>query len=177
MPEEKTIVAEEFGEVEAEGFKIFKDKEWTEEDIKKYLQRRAKLLRRTPSRSDIEKDKDGPRMRRVKQMFGTYEHAILAAGLELPPRPWAKYSDEELLEVARKWSKEHPNGKLSYFLLQNHPELPSVSLIYKRFGGAYEYFKLAGVPHEDGTSPWAGEPIGTNCPTSLMYKQVHLKGY
>lgn len=175
--EEKVIITEELGEVEEKGFKIFPEKVWTEEDIKKYLQRRAKLLRHTPNRSEIDKDKEGPRMKRVTDMFGTYEHAIISAGLELPPRPWSQYSDEELLDVAREWSAKHHGGKLSYFLLQNSPDLPSVHLVHKRFGGVNNYFERAGVPHEDGTTPWTGGNFARKCPSSLMYKQVHLKGY
>lgn len=96
MAKEKIVIKDEelqqdqALELEEEEFKIFPEKEWTEEDIKKYLQRRAKLLRHTPSRAEIDRDKEGPRMKKVKKMFGTYEHAIIASGLELPPRPWSK---------------------------------------------------------------------------------------
>lgn len=163
MPEKKKIIIEDEGIEESqeaqevsweEEFQLPPKKVWDDEEIKKYLKKRAKLLRYTPNQAEIDRDKDGPRMKKVKKVFGTYERAILAAGLELPPRPWADYSDEELLEVAREWSEKNPGSKLSYFLLQNHPDLPSVHLISKRFGGTIKYFELAGVPHEDGSTPW-----------------------
>lgn len=177
MPK-KVIITEELGEVEEKGFKIFPKEVWDEENIKKYLQRRAKLLRHTPSISEIEKDKDGPRRKGVLNMFGSYEHAILAAGLELPSPPLTQYSDEELLEVARKWSRENPNKKMSSLILRNHPDLPNPGLVCERFGGMVEYCERAGIPHENGISPWAGDnPTTNNRPTNLMYKEMYLRGF
>lgn len=165
-------------ELEEEKFRIFPEKEWTEEDIKKYLQRRARLLRHTPSQAEIDRDKEGPRIKKVKKMFGTYEHALIVAGLTPPPRPWSKYSNEELLNVAREWSKKHPKGKLSSFLLTNHPDFPSPSTIRARFGETNRYFELAGVPHEDGISPWryldSFELIER--PAGAMAKEMYRQG-
>ena len=184
MAKEKIVIKDEelqqdqALELEEEEFKIFPEKEWTEEDIKKYLQRRAKLLRHTPSRAEIDRDKEGPRMKKVKKMFGTYEHAIIASGLELPPRPWSKYSNEELLDVAREWSQKHPNGKLSLFLLTNHPDLPSPGTIRDRFGETLRYFELAGVPHEDGTSPWrdVASIEHIEYPAGAMIREIYHQG-
>ncbi|MBR3177618.1 hypothetical protein IKF27_02325 [Candidatus Saccharibacteria bacterium] len=176
--EQKIIIMDEEIELEEEKFVVFPKKEWTEEDIKKYLQRRAKLLRHTPSKKEIDRDKEGPRLRQVLKMFGTYEHAILASGLKLPPRPWSKYSDEELLDVIREWSKNNPNSKLSAFLLNNHPDLPSTGIIRDRFGETNRYFELAGVPHEDGSSPWRGKnALGIiPRPAGAMYNEIYHQG-
>lgn len=176
--EQKIIIMDEEIELEEEKFVVFPKKEWTEEDIKKYLQRRAKLLRHTPGKKEIDSDKEGPRLRQVLKMFGTYEHAILASGLKLPPRPWSKYSDEELLDVAREWSKKNPNGKLSVFLLDNHPDLPSTGIIRDRFGETNRYFELAGVPHEDGGSPWRGTKLfgAIPRPAGAMYNEIYHQG-
>lgn len=176
--DEETERLEEFEDQEEGKFKIFPEKEWSEEDIKKYLQRRAKLLRHTPNRAEIDRDKDGPRMKKVKKMFGTYEHAIIASGLELPPRPWSSYSNDELLDVAREWSKKHPGGKLSIFLLQNHPDLPTPDLINKRFGKPKKYFELAGVPHEIGITPWREERSFGSIyrPAGAMIREIYNQG-
>ena len=187
MPEKKKIIIKDEGIEESqeaqevsweEEFQLPPEKVWDEEEIKKYLKRRAKLLRRTPTKADIDKDKEGPRTKRVEKVFGTYEHALLAAGLELPPRPWAKYSNDELLDAVREWSNKHPGGKLSAFLLDNHPDLPSTSIIYKRFGKANEYFELAGVPHESGISSWHGDNSVKNIyrPADAMIKEIFHQG-
>ena len=187
MPKKKIIIKDEGMEENQEvqncswedEFQLPPKKVWDEEAIKKYLQRRAKLLRHTPIQSEIDRDKDGPRLTRLKKVFGSYEQAILAAGLELPPRPWGSYSNDELLDVVRKWSNEHPESKLSPFLLDNHPDLPSIHIIHKRFGGAYNYFHLAGVPCEDGISPWHDEDRSIKSiyrPAGAMTREIFRQG-
>lgn len=186
MPKKKIIIKDEGVEEGQETqkasleeeFQLPPKKVWDDEEIKKYLKRRAKLLRHTPTQAEIDKDKDGPRLTRVKKVFGTYEYAILAAELELPPRPWGKYSNDELLDAVRGWSRQHPESKLSPFLLDNHPDLPSTHIIHKRFGGSYNYFHLAGVPCENGVSPWHEENSieSTYRPADAMIREIFHQG-
>ena len=184
MAKEKIVIKDEEelqqyqGWESEENFRIFPEKKWDEENVKEYLQRRARLLRHTPSQAEIDRDKEGPRMKRIKKIFGTYEHALIASGVNLPPRPWSQCSDEELLDTARSWSKKHPKGKLSRFLLNNHPDLPSSSVIRNRFGEIEKYFELAGVPHEDGTSPWR-DLNSFECidrPAGAMAREMYWQG-
>ena len=152
-----------------ERFTVFPKKEWSGEDIIKYLQRRAKLLRHTPSQAEINRDKDGPKIKGIEKVFGTYNHALLAAGVKLPPRPWSQYSDEELLEVAREWSKKHPEAKISSFILRNDSALPGEALIRARFKGVNKYFERAGIPYEGDTSPWRGGFSPGSVHNSVMF--------
>lgn len=151
-----------------EKFQKFPKKEWTSEDVIKYLQRRAKLLRHTPSQAEINRDKEGPKTKNIEKLFGTYNHALISAGIELPPRPWSSYSNEELLEVAREWSRKHPEGKISSFLLRNDDDLPSEAVIRKRFDGLLNYFMATGVPYEY-TTPWKEGFSTKHVHNSVMY--------
>lgn len=129
-------------------------RKYSEEEIIEYLKRRAKLLRHTPTVTDLNKDKDGPGKIQILKYFPSYEAAIEAAGLEPLPKPWSKYSDDELIELAKEWHKGHPNGILNSFMINNNPDLPPYSVIYKRFGNMEKYFKLTGVPYEYNASFW-----------------------
>ena len=126
------------------------EREWSEEDIVKYLQHKAELLHHSPCAHEVEKDKDGPRLSRVLKKFSSYETALAAAGLK-PAVVWAKLSNEELLEAARNWSAEHNGAKLNIFLLRNsRGKLPSDFLVRNRFGTVQNYFEQARVPYEYG---------------------------
>ena len=182
MPKEKIIIKDEgIEEVQEtsweEEFELPPEKVWDGEEIKKYLNRRAKLLRRTPSKTEIDKDKEGPRMKKVKKVFGTYEHAILASGLQLPPPYWTEYSNEELLEFAREWGEKHPKVKMTNFILDEHPNLPRAELVRQRFGGLPEYCKLAGIPCGDGSTPWRSSQIGgIPRPVNAMVNEMFHQG-
>lgn len=130
------------------------EKTYTAEDIIEYLQRRAKLLGRTPRIKDINLDKDGPGKAWIEKIFFSYDEAILAAGLEPLPKPWSSYGDDELIALLRKWCEAHPGATMTYSLLLRNPELPSADLIRRRFGSIKGWFEASGCEYIESKSPW-----------------------
>ena len=129
-------------------------KTYTAEDIIEYLQRRAKLLGRTPRVKDINLDKDGPGKACIEKLFFSYDEAILAAGLEPLPRPWSSYGDDELIDILQKWCESHPGVTMTCSLLAHNPELPPDQLIRQRFGNIRGWFKASGCEYAESKSPW-----------------------
>ena len=124
---------------------------YSKADIIAYLQRRAKLLYRTPTVKDVNQDGDGPSIGTIQRLFGDYNGAIMAADLAPLAQPWSSKTDEELLEAARKWSAAHGGAKVSRFHLNMEDELPSESIVRRRFGSVKNYLEQSGAPYDYGS--------------------------
>lgn len=123
-------------------------REFSAEEILAYLQRRAKLLGHTPTVHDLNMDREGPSKQQIEKVFETYANAIELAGLEPLPRPWSDYQPDELIDYIRKWRKENPGAQLSHGLFRENPNLPTIAILNKRFGGLRSYLEAAGIPYE-----------------------------
>lgn len=126
--------------------KLF-DTEYSKEEVLEYLKHRAELLRHTPKRCEIERDREGPKIKDILKYFPTYNEALIAAELPIPIK-WSEVSDQDMLEAARTWSKNHNGAKLSRFVLKFNDDLPSETIITNRFGGIKNYFEAAQVPYD-----------------------------
>lgn len=124
------------------------ERTYTAEDIIDYLQRRAKLLGRTPTSSDINLDKDGPGKSGILKVFLSYPDAVEAAGLEPLRKPWRLWGDDELIELLEEWYTNHPGVVVTYAMMRLSDELPSKEIIQKRFGDIEKWHRIAGINYE-----------------------------
>jgi len=56
-----------------------------------------------------------------------------------------RYSTEELIAILRRIYRE--KGRISSNLINQDPDAPTATLFWCRFGGMFEAYKLAGIPH------------------------------
>lgn len=132
-------------------------KQYTAKEIIEYLQRRAKLLRRTPTVRDINLNKDGPSKSVIVKIFGSYEKALDQAGLPPLRRPWREWEDDELIGLLIEWYAAHPGGEVTNAMLRMNPELPGTEVIKKRFGGVGKWHEAAGIEYSEPVSCWRKE--------------------
>ena len=118
----------------------------TPEKVIKSLQSLAETLGKTPTATEYNEIKTTYCLGTLYIHFGTYDEAVLAAGLKIPERNvgnhYPKYSEKELLDKLRAIAKEL--GRTPSQLESTELGLPTTTLQH-RFGTYNKAVELAGL--------------------------------
>lgn len=117
-------------------------KKYTKEQLIFFLEKIAKKLKRTPTISDINKNKNYPSSTTYINRFGSWNNSLKKAGLKLNIRK--KYTKKELIENLKQLNKELtriPKTKD----LKNKKWMASPSTYRKYFGNWRSALKEAGI--------------------------------
>lgn len=113
-------------------------REYTDEELLDYLELFYEKYGEVPMKRDFDNNLDYPGSNIYHKRFGSWNKALLLAGLHIR----GKYTDKELLDMLKRSYKE--NGKVpiqSDFV--NNPEYPSFAYYRNRFGSWNEALLLA----------------------------------
>lgn len=103
-----------------------KGREWTKEEIIVALQRLAKELGRTPMLCDLEGRDDMPSAMTIFRLFGSYNAALVQAGLSVNQVRWSK---QEIVNVIIEKSVDGIMPPRNIF--NNDPKLPNASTVLR----------------------------------------------
>jgi hypothetical protein len=115
---------------------------YNEKELIGRLQRLSKELGHTPRRIDINNSGYCPNIDTYERHFGSYEKAIIEAGL-VPCRPYVQITDEELMEYLKE-AISKLNHVPSTHELSWMKSYPNPSTYIERFGSWKDALKKAG---------------------------------
>lgn len=119
-------------------------KHWyTDGELIVALQKLAERLGRAPRRIEINRAEDSPILDTYERRFGSYEDALVKAGLE-PASPYIQITDEELIKKLNDLTRVLGHVP-SYSEIAKEKNYPHPSTYQDRFGSWTEAIKKAGL--------------------------------
>lgn len=129
---------------------------YTPIDLLRFLKQFAKELGRSPRVIDLKEADDAPPLSQFESVFGSWNQAKEAAGLETFRKEGQvePYTDEELLELLRKRDRE-TDGPVSIRDMNESDDYPSAVTYQRRFGSWNNAKQKAGLEtlDPDGAPP------------------------
>lgn len=122
---------------------VAREHKYTDEGLIEALRKLDKRLMHTPRRIDIDEAEDCPVLGTYEDHFGSYESALLKAGLK-PSSPYIKITDEELIEKLTDLSRVLGHVPTTREMAEGR-DCPNPSTYQERFGSWKEALKRAGL--------------------------------
>ena len=118
---------------------------YSDEDLLAPLRTFAKINDRPPSKRECDASPDLPCFDTLRTRFGSFNNAILSAGL-VPRQANPRYTDEELKTALRIFVSENGHVPSSFEYGRNYKKgTPSPRTIIRRFGSFYNALLSSGI--------------------------------
>lgn len=117
---------------------------YSKEELLELLQCKARELGRAPTSSEMIEDPLMPSPMPFSRCFGSWNKALVAAGISPYDASGKRFSDEYLIETLKAKAKELGHSPSKYDMSAD-PSLPMVETYIKRFDGWNNALKAAGL--------------------------------